>query len=710
MKQLEEKLEDKSTWSDKTTSYLEEKQKWDVEKAEFETIMGLLNTHIREAKYSATDHEEELMKTVKLQGIYQNVIKAFLKDTEKLYEEILENTDKKRKPPLCERISGFICLKWKRNEKKMKFLLKEKCRATNEAEELESKVKRARHILNIFGAIMEDQQKELDIIYERMKTLDERLPEKSPLCARLAALLCGTQTERGDNILHRHKCQNRHIAETLERKMKDIEKLHYIYEILTEKIEDKIVRLRNKVKIIDDRLLSLNNHPLVAQKLQKIMDLELGMTNNSTEHNMVMSLQKDLQREREKLISANKKVSDLEHELDCKKTQIVVERREASQEMLVLLAKVSEAQEYKKEFDSIITKLEEDLKTERAQLTAVNKKVQECYLKETELREKLEKVFKKEDLQAHVQEGQTSIKKLQRTQSLLSSKEAEVQQVKDINLKLERRNNQLEQENVKLITELNKVKTRQDATEESSQHLAHECECLQEKIRNLQSEQADSPANGNQKQNLQTKSATVVTDNLGMLELLKRCFSAQLPKHEDDATIDGLEKENKDLNDVSLCPREKRQTKTARHGKKHVKKLQQQVSTTTANSDMVSHLLQQLNVHLTDRVGECEKTKEELISLQQANQKLTEELYCIFMECNRLNQKYNEDQMKCETMLCQAEHKFNKETARLSSTIQTLKKEVKRLTLLLTEEKERFLEYRMKLGTQGTDEERKKET
>ena len=271
VKQLEETLEDKSTWSDKTASYFEEKQKWDVEKTEFETIIGVLTTHIREAKYSATDHKEELMRTVKLQGIYTNVIKAFLKDTEKLYEEILKNTDKIQKPPLCKRISGLLCFKWKKNEKKMRFLLKEKRRATNEAEELEAKVKRARHILNIFGAIVEDQQKELGILYERTKNLDERLQENQPpLCKRLASLLCGRQTHK-DDVLHKQKCQNRNIAETLERKMKDIQKLHYVYEILTEKIEDKIVRLYNKVKIIDEKLLSLNNHPLMAQELVKIL-------------------------------------------------------------------------------------------------------------------------------------------------------------------------------------------------------------------------------------------------------------------------------------------------------------------------------------------------------------------------------------------------------------------------------------------------------
>lgn len=112
----------------------------------------------------------------------------------------------------------------------------------------------------------------------------------------------------------------------------------------------------------------------------------------------------------------------------------------------------------------------------------------------------------------------------------------------------------------------------------------------------------------------------------------------------------------------------------------------------TKDSTEESFLLRQLNNHLINKEVECKKTKEDLTNIQQANKNMKEELCCNLLECNRINQKYNEDQIKLGTMLCQAEHKYNKDTTRLKRTIQTLEKEVNRLTLVISEEKDRFLE------------------
>ncbi|TWW57107.1 hypothetical protein D4764_08G0010940 [Takifugu flavidus] len=118
--------------------------------------------------------KQELVEEEKLKIVNENMIK----DLDEEWDDLKEKN-------LC-----IFCPTWKRNEKRMRFLLKEKFKATDEAEELKTKGKRAEHILNIFRVIVDDQQTELGIIRKRVKSLDETMPEYEPsICKRLINFL-----------------------------------------------------------------------------------------------------------------------------------------------------------------------------------------------------------------------------------------------------------------------------------------------------------------------------------------------------------------------------------------------------------------------------------------------------------------------------------------------------------------------------------------
>lgn len=272
LKELECTMKNKSTWSDKTNSYLQEKEKWDVEKKQMESVMNVTNTRLCEAKYNAMDTEEELMKTINLQGIYNKVMKEFLKETQTFSEAIQKTADEIQKPSLTKRFLRLFYPQRKKTEIKIRFLLKERTLATKELDMLESKVRRAQHIQNIFEAILQDQERELGVINDRMTTIDERLQEKQPsLFKRVAGFFCARQRVSEDKILHRHLGQNSKMAEILRKKMEDTKKLQYVYEVLAEKVQDKIGRLYRKVEKINEELRWLNDHPLMAKELVKIL-------------------------------------------------------------------------------------------------------------------------------------------------------------------------------------------------------------------------------------------------------------------------------------------------------------------------------------------------------------------------------------------------------------------------------------------------------
>lgn len=94
-------------------------------------------------------------------------------------------------------------------------------------------------------------------------------------------------------------------------------------------------------------------------------------------------------------------------------------------------------------------------------------------------------------LQAKIHKAQASAGEPQKSQSLLSSEEAEMLQVKFPNL--DRKNAMLEHKNLKLSSEPKQVETKQDS-EGSVQHLIHRFGHLQKRIRNLELEQADDSA------------------------------------------------------------------------------------------------------------------------------------------------------------------------------------------------------------------------
>ncbi|TWW57105.1 hypothetical protein D4764_08G0010920 [Takifugu flavidus] len=170
----------------------------------------------------------------------------------------------------------------------MRFLLKEKFKATDEAEELKTKGKRAEHILNIFRAIVDDQQTELGIIRKRVKSLDETMPEYEPsICKRLINFFCGRWTGNAENIFHSQKRKSTTMAETLDKRLEEMQKLQYVYEMLVEKIKDKIVRLHEKVDLINEELLRLNNHPLMAKELVKVLNKTSGVVNSSNVKNLL---------------------------------------------------------------------------------------------------------------------------------------------------------------------------------------------------------------------------------------------------------------------------------------------------------------------------------------------------------------------------------------------------------------------------------------
>ncbi|TWW57108.1 hypothetical protein D4764_08G0010950 [Takifugu flavidus] len=565
----------------------------------------------------------------------------------------------------------------------------------------------------------------------------------------------------------------------------------------------------------------LNHTQSMCECLQwKIRKLELEMTNNSPENNMVTSLQEDLQRKREHLTAVNEKVSDLMYKLDCKESQLVAEREKASEEISVLKAQVNEAREHKKEFQKspillssmemeicpvremnlnletqntlleqgnlelsakphqvevksyitetssqnlqmkitdldlkladsskiqnrLITSLLEDLKTQRERCIGVNNKVlglmNESSCKKSQLMVELEKAS-------------------QKFVSPLSSVEVELHQVKEMNLDLKRQNTLLEKKNVELSTELNQVRTNKNSNEERFTNFVHECDCVQKKIREHADKSTNCHISRRHKHVLKTENEQLIAIHKkvskmihvldykenqlvaerekasGKISVLKaQVNEAREHKKQFQILLESMEMElchMKEMNlnlktqntvleqgNLELSAKLKQlepkpyvtETSALIHKfdckenqimveqeKASQEKLVLQVQVHEAQASAMELRLQQQNIRLTDKERECRKIEEDLRNTQKANEMLKEELYSIFMECDRMKKKYNENQLKFKHILYQAKRKFNKKTEGLDSTIQKLEKEVKRLTSLLTEEKKRFSEYRMK--------------
>eukprot|EP00066_Takifugu_rubripes_P028325 XP_011617591.1 PREDICTED: sodium channel and clathrin linker 1-like [Takifugu rubripes] len=395
----------------------------------------------------------------------------------------------------------------------------------------------------------------------------------------------------------------------------------------------------------------LNHTQSMCERLQwKIRKLELEMTNNSPENNMVTSLHEDLQREREHLTAVNE-VSDLMYKLDCKESQLVAEREKASEEISVLKAQVNEATEHKKEFQILLESMEMELlhvKEMNLNLKTQNKVLEQGNLELSPKLNQLEakqyvslqgdiKTGREQDIAAHKYSDLHEIY-CQENQLVVESEKGSEEMEKEMNLNLKMQNILLEQGNLELCAKLSHIEAKQDTNAESIQYLVRESKQVQQNVTGI-----------NKK----------VSDLLAELH------------HMEKKLIKKLEKASQE-------------------------KLVLQVQVHEAQASAMELRRQQQNIRLTDKESECRKIEEDLRNTQKANEMLKEELYSIFMECDRMKKKYNENQLKFKLILYQAKRKFNKKTEGLDSTIQKLEKEVKRLTSLLTEEKERFSEYRMK--------------
>ncbi|TWW57106.1 hypothetical protein D4764_08G0010930 [Takifugu flavidus] len=395
----------------------------------------------------------------------------------------------------------------------------------------------------------------------------------------------------------------------------------------------------------------LNHTQSMCERLQwKIRKLELEMTNNSPENNMVTSLQEDLQREREHLTAVNE-VSDLMYKLDCKESQLVAEREKASEEISVLKAQVNQATEHKKEFQILLESMEMELlhvKEMNLNLKTQNKVLEQGNLELSAKLNQLEakqyvslqrdiKTGREQDIAAHKYSDLHEIY-CKENQLVVESEKGSEEMEKEMNLNLKMKNTLLEQGNLELCAKLSHIEAKQDTNAESIQYLVRESKQVQQNVTGI-----------NKK----------VSDLLAELRHMEKKLIKKLEKAAQEKTV-----------------------------------LQVQVH--EAQASAMELRLQQQNIRLTDKERECRKIEEDLRNTQKANEMLKEELYSIFMECDRMKKKYNENQLKFKQILYQAKRKFNKKTEGLDSTIQKLEKEVKRLTSLLTEEKERFSEYRMK--------------
>lgn len=599
---------------------------------------------------------------------------------------------------------------------------------------------------------------------------------------------------------------------------KDLEEKHHLHPqaYKAQALEQENIKLSAAL----DHAQSMCEH--LQQKNRKL-ELEI---NNSTEHQMVTSLQEDLQREREHLTAVNEKLSDLMYKLDCKESQLVAEREKVSEEISVLKAQVNEATKCKKEFeirlesmasDLLYVKemnsnlekqntmleqgnlelsaklnqseakpyvsLQRDMKTEREEDIAVHKSsdlthdisckenqlvaeseegseemqkemnlnlkmlntlleqgnlelcaklshieakldanaesiqyivqvseqtqknknvsdlLAELHHMVKKLIEKLEKDTQEKLVQrVQVHEAQAPALELQKSQSPLSSKEAYVHQVKEMNLELKRQNTLLEQKNVELLAELNQFRTNKNSTEERSTNLVHKCDCAQKKTR----ERADKSTNcqvsrrhknvKNQatecKKEFQVRLDSMEMELSHMKEMILNLKSQNTVLEQSNLELSAKLKQQK-ITHLKVLDCKKKQL-VAEREKAFQDKLVLQVQVHEAQASAMELRLEQQNRRLTDKENECRKIQKDLSSTQQANQKLKEELRSSFMKRDRMRQKCNESQLTFTRTLDQAKRKFNKKTEGFNSTIQTLEKEVKRLTSLLKEEKEVF--------------------
>lgn len=323
-------------------------------------------------------------------------------------------------------------------------------------------------------------------------------------------------------------------------------------------LEQDNLELSAKLQQVETKLHLTETSQQNLQK--KVEELEFELADSSSNHNTVVTgLQQDLQKEREQLTFANKKVSDLMEEIHHKETELVTEREKASQEKSVLIAEVNEAL--------------------------------------------------------------LSVKELQRSLSMLSTLEAEVYQVKEMKLELKTQNTLLEQKILELSSELNQVKTKQVVTEESVQHFLCECDSLKEKIRELQSKQTGSTTNSNQNQDLHTNSAVLVIDNHNVSELLQQF--ALVPMHEDESSSSLRERQQSTIRNEESMEELQQQVTTTSTNNAVVNYLLQQLNhkeseCRKAKEDLISHQKANQNMKklLHSISMKYERTKQKYIEAQ----------------------------------------------------------------------------------------------
>ncbi|CAF96642.1 unnamed protein product [Tetraodon nigroviridis] len=417
------------------------------------------------------------------------------------------------------------------------------------------------------------------------------------------------------------------------------------------------------------------------------------LLSNSPEGILNLYNNQELQRSQSLLTSAEAELHRVkEMNVDLKRRNLLLEQ-EKLKAQAKLLSHVSEGERQQQRIrelelqladgstkQSVLSSLQEELQTERANLAAANRKVldlkQELKEKETKLgeeREKREKTsLEKSVLQAQAADAREYVKELQRSQSLLTSAEAELHHVKEMNVDLKRHNALLEQEKLKLSAELKQAIAKLHQAEGSVQGHLSEGERQQQRIRELELELADSSTKqsvlSSLQEELQTERAKLAAANRKALELQQQLTSVELQLREEEVLvqkINSLERDNGDLSDSLSALRERQhEDKTTRTLlEKRAEELQQQVTTLKVKEATLTHtnaevnqLFQELNARLGDVESEHRKTKEEVKRLIST---LTEEREKFLEERRELLQKISKLEEEGTRTTATVQHRFN---------------------------------------------------
>lgn len=412
---------------------------------------------------------------------------------------------------------------------------------------------------------------------------------------------------------------------------------------------------------------------------QRIKEMELEMTKNSSEHNVVTRLQEDLQKEREQHISTKKRVSDLMQELACKETQLVVEQEKSSQEISTLKTEVNEAQNYKKQLQNAllllssneaemlcVTEMNLNLKSQNAlleqdnlELSAMLKQVEtKLYSSETSQQNLQKKI---EELEFELDDNSTNRSTI--VTGLQQDLEKERAQLTVANKKVSDLMEEIHHKETEVVTE------REKASQEKLVLMAEMNEALlsvkelQRSLSMLSTLEVEVYQVKEMKLELKTQNTLLEQKILELSTELNRVKTKQVLTEEsiqhflcecNSLKQKILELQSKEA-DSSTNSNQSQDLQTKSSAlvidNQTMSELLQQFTQVPMHEDesinaMVSYLLQQLN----HKESECRKAKEELINHQKTNQNMNKLLHSISMKYERTNQKYIEAKNQIEDM------------------------------------------------------------